>query len=897
MNGCLPGVVFFIISFSALQLQAAPDSIPVSLQRQLDVYRQNDSLEAWIYARIGYTDEQPEARIGFLMQTGQAAWRGYRTYSERLAWFDLLALQGYYQLQAGNIIGSIHAYEKALQFYESYPLPDAEIIENVLKPLGNNYTRLADYTTALYIQQKTLTLALKGNDAGLLASVYSNMAISARWKGDPVTAGAYCRYGLKNVQPNTALHGLLLSVYGDVLAEQARYDTARVVCMQALKILSRYKKNETALYWYTGALQVAAGIELHQQEFQQAKNYAIRAQQLLQQGFPASRQREKAKAHVLLGNIALQSGNAGASLGHYQQALVLLIPSFKPGGLSGMPSEGAVYGENTIADALAGKAHAFMQMKKEEEALLHFIMAFAAQRKLGKEFFYAVSRFRELEITRSRSEAAMKAAYHLWKASGDAKYLDYLLLVAELSKAQVLADERAAGSPDNVVPDSLAGKARQLQQLIAYYQRELIAARDKTGIRQSLQAAEYELAILQKNNRAPGAGDILSTGRLRKMFTAIPGHVVMLEFFAGKECSYLIDFGSSGVRSVQRITKKQIQEEIPRFLQKWFYGAAMLNEPKAFYAACYELYAAVFGDYAWQPGKRYIIIPDGNFNYLPFDALITDKTYPGNYTGWPCLFKKAVISLACSLQTWVEQQSGWYTSYAFKGFFVSRSAQQQALLSVQKEYEALQRQLGGEFYLDQAASWDQFNHSVGTPGILHISTHGVSDNKDSFPRLDLFDRPFYLFDLRHKSFPAVLVVLSACETADGSLIEGEGVNSLSRGFTAAGAGGVVAGLWKVNDEAAISIMKDFYGYLERYDPGMALHKAKEKWLAANKDNAALQLPYYWAGFVYAGRLQPIDISKPKSLSGWYLLAAVFLLGLVYFVSNRRRFNLRNRSLD
>jgi CHAT domain-containing protein len=786
MHNCLLKVVFFIISFSALRLQAAPGDIPVSLQRQLAVYQQKDSLEAWIYARIDYTDKQPQERIGFLMQTQQAAWRSYRTYKERLAWFDLLALQGYYQLQTGNILHSINAYEKTLQFYESYPLPDVDIIEDVLKPLGNNYTRLADYNTALYIQQKTLLLAQKTNDAGLIASVYSNMAISARWKGDPGTAEDYCRYGLKNVSANTALHGLLLSTYASVLTDQARYDTARIACMQALKILNRHRKNETALYWYTGALQVAANIALQQQEFRPAENYAIQAGQLLQQGFPLSRQREKAKVQVLLGDIASRSGHAAASLTCYQQALVLLIPSFKLIPLSAIPPEEAIYSENTIADALAGKATAFMQLGKNKEALQHFLMAFAAERKLRKEFFYAESRFRELEVTRSRSEAAMKAAYELWKASGSTTYLDQLLLVAELSKAQVLTDERAARSATNFLPDSLAIKEKQLQQTIAYYQRELITTENKAGTKQLLQSAEYELALLQKDNKAPDAGKILSTDRLQKMLAGIPPGIVMLEFFAGNDCSYILEFTSGGARSVRLIAKKQVQAGIRRFMQQWFYNAsAVIDAPKEFYAECHELYAFLFGDYSWQPGKRYIIIPDGSFNYLPFDALITDKTYTANYAGWPWLFKKNVISLAYSLQTWMQQQSAGYTATAFKGFFISRPKQQQAFLSVQKEYEALQQQLHGEFYLDEAAGWDRFNQSITHTGILHLSTHGFSANNDSFPKLELYDRPFYLFDLRHKNFSTALVVLSACETADGSLIEGEGVNSLSRGFTAA----------------------------------------------------------------------------------------------------------------
>ena len=58
---------------------------------------------------------------------------------------------------------------------------------------------------------------------------------------------------------------------------------------------------------------------------------------------------------------------------------------------------------------------------------------------------------------------------------------------------------------------------------------------------------------------------------------------------------------------------------------------------------------------------------------------------------------------------------------------------------------------------------------------------------------------------------ALLVVLSACETALGKRLDGEGMMGLSRAFLAAGASGVVATLWSVDDAATAHFMKVFYG--------------------------------------------------------------------------------------
>lgn len=59
-----------------------------------------------------------------------------------------------------------------------------------------------------------------------------------------------------------------------------------------------------------------------------------------------------------------------------------------------------------------------------------------------------------------------------------------------------------------------------------------------------------------------------------------------------------------------------------------------------------------------------------------------------------------------------------------------------------------------------------------------------------------------------------LVVLSACESARGVVLQGEGVASLQRAFLIAGSEKlVVASLWKVNDDVTKRLMTAFYTFL------------------------------------------------------------------------------------
>jgi CHAT domain-containing protein len=100
---------------------------------------------------------------------------------------------------------------------------------------------------------------------------------------------------------------------------------------------------------------------------------------------------------------------------------------------------------------------------------------------------------------------------------------------------------------------------------------------------------------------------------------------------------------------------------------------------------------------------------------------------------------------------------------------------------------------------------------------------------------------------------AELVVLSACRTALGQEIKGEGLVGLVRGFMAAGAPRVLATLWSVDDAATAELMAAFYGGLlrERLPAATALRKAQR--LVARQPRWSA--PFYWAGFVLQGDWQ------------------------------------------
>jgi CHAT domain-containing protein len=96
------------------------------------------------------------------------------------------------------------------------------------------------------------------------------------------------------------------------------------------------------------------------------------------------------------------------------------------------------------------------------------------------------------------------------------------------------------------------------------------------------------------------------------------------------------------------------------------------------------------------------------------------------------------------------------------------------------------------------------------------------------------------------------VVLSACETACGRLLAGEGAWGFVAQFLGSGARNVVASLWRVDDQSTANLMQGFYlamapGFA---DYGNALRSAKLQLLNGQR----WRHPYFWAPFVLYGGL-------------------------------------------
>ena len=232
-----------------------------------------------------------------------------------------------------------------------------------------------------------------------------------------------------------------------------------------------------------------------------------------------------------------------------------------------------------------------------------------------------------------------------------------------------------------------------------------------------------------------------------------------------------------------------------------------------------------------------------------------------------------------------------------------RSSGDVRLIHAAKEADAISASAPGGATLI-AKGFDASRETAMSPNmgefqIVHFATHGFLDNEHpelSGIVLTMVDRNgvakdgvMTLHDIYSLDLSAELAVLSACQTALGKEVRGEGLVGLTHSFMSAGAKSVVASLWKVDDRATAVLMEDFYRSMlqEGMTPAAALRAAKLKMMRDKQWSA----PYYWAGFVLQGEYtNRIVVDTPSPFRrglGLLLLLILFASGLLIFLRMRR----------
>lgn len=294
------------------------------------------------------------------------------------------------------------------------------------------------------------------------------------------------------------------------------------------------------------------------------------------------------------------------------------------------------------------------------------------------------------------------------------------------------------------------------------------------------------------------------------------------------------------------------------------------------------LYEKLFAPLEGHLTKRLIIIPDESLSNISFEALLTTAPpRPGAFDRYSFLLNKYQIHYSYSatlLQEMTKKEHNMIPKSIFGAFApafpnttnistngnATRSGNNLLFEPLKyniQESERIRGILGGEVFAGNNSSKTQFIDEAPGHRIIHLSTHGLADDRAGDYSFLLFYNPqyteglekLYVRELYNLRLNADLVVLSACQTGIGALQKGEGIISLARGFAYAGAKSIMTTLWSVYEDASMEIFVDFYQYLyHKKNKDEALYLAKKDHFQRNRQDVKSLHPFFWAGIIGIG---------------------------------------------
>ncbi|MGK0366435.1 MAG: CHAT domain-containing protein/predicted metalloenzyme YecM/tetratricopeptide (TPR) repeat protein [Saprospiraceae bacterium] len=587
-----------------------------------------------------------------------------------------------------------------------------------------------------------------------------------------------------------------------------------------------------------------------------------------------------------VGDTHFQKGDYTKAAQFHHTAISHFLPDFETKTFSAQPNHTQLELCSRKVDllyVLERKGEALTALKETGTALQTFTTADRLIDIMRKNHSESGSKLFWREKTRSLYEKALNIAYQ----KKDAKQAFYFF---EKSKSVLLLDALNASEARQLLPDSLAEremsllqasdaareaasvdriqnpKYRQTNSDLEEFQKYLAEEYPK------YYATRYEISVADLEE----AGDLYS----------YQDETEYIHFFYGENHIYTMRFGVGKSKLTRTIRNAQTDTLIKKYLQQFSSPNIIVKNPEDYNKLAFRVYGLLLKPLFpnGQFPEELVLLPDDFLNVLPFDAL---KNQSGSTSNSDYLLQQTNIRYAYSINVLKNQQS--IDNQNIKTLGMAPFAQSNDSLALNysgEELKIAEKNGQGLFVKGDAATKDFFLINAPNFQFLHLSTHAREKGQNGNPEIFFANNEkLDLSKLYSTEFNTNLVILSACETGLGEVKKGEGVLSLNRGFTYAGAKSIISSLWRVNDKSTGDILSQFYANLDKKTTkSNALHLAKKDFLQ-NAD-AAFQSPYYWAGLTYSGSdgtvvLERNSFWKFLLLGGFGFLILGFLFWFFY----------------
>jgi CHAT domain-containing protein len=741
-------------------------------------------------------------------------------------------------------------YEQALALLAT--IHDAPTEGFVSSDMGVLYTRLHDFGRA--------------RDAFDQALAY--------WRGGPWDPSSFGQVGT-------------LQAYGELLLEEGKPKEARKVFLQGLDLAKSHSQLQTEIYLFLGI----GTTYLDEGDLAQAEEAFEQAHQSASQ---LGQGDALAGIYCSLGDLSSRKRDWTKAENDYKQCHQAAFAAKQQ--YEGIQSEASLarvaYEKNDLVNAL--------QYAEAAIGAIESVRGQLSEQDLKTSFFSSMHAYYDLDIAISmRLDEQYPDEGYAWKA----------FLTAERARSRTLLDEMTAAgaSLQTTASPALLAQYDAIERKLRLFESEAAASRSpeltrKVGAsiaRLTVEEHQIHQEIIADNKSDPTPSTATPL-RLESLERELPeGRSVLIEYWAGTEASYAWSITRTGLRSFRLPPAAQLEREISAFRTVILAPASRDPQVSAEQRAAlqpeiesrrrklgWRLSQTLFPRGSFPAAaSTVLVIGDGPILSAPLAALVSDAEpqpqaaglRPVTYLSEPSATIFSLLEtnhaaphpmhLAVFTDSQLQrnsdasmQRTGMHSGdhavskFGPLPFAANEAASIQAIFG-----SASTRIFSGESVSLkglQSLDWDNFSvghfamHAALNPRYAQLT--GLAGHAAQSANL-ASDSMLWYGDLCRLPMRLDLVVLSACDTARGEAVPGEGFVGLTQAFFAAGSQRVLGTLWPVDDQATSEWMRRFYLALKSTrSPAKALRQAQSE-MAADPQWSA---PYYWAGFVLAGDWRP-----------------------------------------
>ena len=818
-------------------------------------------------------------------------------------------------------------YHQALNYYEKALVP-AEKAKD-LKLLMQLFTNAASASWAtgnihasLAYNEQALPLAKQLGDQRYEAYLLSNLADIWRIL-DISKAIPYYQRSLQLEPDNSLVYSLLSKAY----LETEDLENALKAAMQSKSLA---KEDEAT----ADALHQLGRVYYSMKEYDRAIDYY---RQALSKGRMAygPNHPEYAKVHCFLGDALLEKNRYQAALIAYNETLKILLPLFSPASEQQNPTiEELTDHDVWILSALHGKGKVYAKRSRQngqasdlESSIKASELAIRHMQNIKSRFFDDESKYALNDYYYSSCDLAMKTSFELGQTTpAKQRAFEKAFAISNQTKAIVLAEAlyRKEVKAQANVDEVLLSKERECHGRIVRWEKKLREAGGpqllKTchdslfAAKQALKEVEWEMEA-KYPAYATAKFEFRQQPAIADIREQLPKETALIEYFLADDAIYTFLLSTDTFWAASQNRSPAFDSVINNFIRTisdWEYVEDSTSFASQQYLEnAWLLYRQLLQAPLQQTdARRLVIVPDGMLGLVPFELLLTQK-YTGNWTDRdvPFLLKDKAVSYRFSSSLMQMEVAGSYSSWGGFGSEFREVADLAPLDAVQlalrnggrlpfadDEVLAIANLFGGDSWINQDATRENFLKNAEQYGILHLATHGIVDRNDPLRSRLLFssssiddESAVYAHEIYSMQLKAGLTVLSACNSGTGEWKKGEGMMSLARAFAFAGCPSLVMSLWNVSDQSTSELMTAFYENLKVGQPkDEALRQAKLHYLQTA--SSEYTKPIYWGSFVAVGNMETLDVGRNETIGRyWKLISGMMVLFmLLIFLRARGR---------